>query len=202
MAFNPQMFTSGLGGLFGGLFGHSGRPYDEAQRQYQEWGDKGAGVQQPYQNAGTGALSDYQTWLQGQKDPAKFINDQMKNYNESQYAHNLQQQSVNAGQNAASAAGLMGSTPLMQQLQQNAGNITSADQNQWLQNVLGVNTQYGQGQQNLINGGQNAANSLTNLYNNMGQRMGEAAYGKQAGKQQDFWNTLGGIGSTIGSFFL
>ena len=94
----------------------------------------------------------------------------------------------------------MGSTPLMQQLQQNAGNIASQDQNQWLQNVLGINTQYGQGQQNLMTGGQNAANSLTNMYNQMGQNMGQAAYGKEAGKKQDFWNTIGGGLGMIGSF--
>lgn len=200
MAFDPQMFGGGLGGFLGGLFGDSGKPYDDAMKQYQEWAQKAQGTQQPFLDAGTGAIGDYQKWLEGQKDPSKFINDQMKNYQTSDYAQNLQQQSMNAGQNAASASGLMGSTPLMQQMQSNAGQIASADQNQWLQNVLGINTQYGQGQQNLMTGGQNAANSLTNMYNQMGQNMGQAAYGKTAGKQQDFWNTIGGGLGMIGSF--
>ena len=80
-------------------------------------------------------MHDYQDWLQTQKDPSKFINDQMANYQESPYAHYLQQQSMRAGQNAASASGLSGSTPLMQQMQQNSGQIASGDMNQWLQNV-------------------------------------------------------------------
>jgi len=201
MAFDSSMFTSGLGSLIGGLFGDSGKPYDKAMEQYQKYMQMGQGTQQPFLNAGTGAIGDYQKWLQGQQDPSKFINDQMGQYQESPYAKYLQQQSMNAGQNAASASGLMGSTPLMQQLQQNAGSISSADQNQWLQNVLGINSQYGQGQQNLMTGGQNAANSLTNMYNQMGQRMGEAEYGKEAGKQGDFWNSLAGGLGTIGSFF-
>lgn len=202
MDFDPQQFLGGLGGLFGGMFGNSDKPYDAAMQQFQQWANKGQQTQQPYLDAGTGAIGDYQKWLQSQQDPSKFINDQMKNYQTSDYAKNLQQQSMNAGQNAASASGLMGSTPLMQQLQNNAGQITSADQNQWLQNVLGINTQYGQGQNNLMTGGQNAANSLTNMYNQMGQNMGEAAYGQQAGKNQDRNNMFGGIGSLIGSFFL
>jgi hypothetical protein len=200
MAFDSGMFGSGLGGLLGGLFGNSDKPYDKAMEQYQQWANKSQGTQQPFLDAGTGAIGNYQDWLEKQKDPTKFINDTMGQYSESPYAQYLQKQSLRAGQNAASAGGLSGSTPLMQQLQQNAGNISSQDQNQWLQNVLGINTQYGQGQNNLMQGGQNAANSLTNMYNQMGQQMGEAAYGKEAGKKNDFWNTIGGGLGIIGSF--
>lgn len=200
MAFNSSMFGSGLGGMLGGLFGNSGSSYDKAMQQYQDYANRAQQTQQPYQDAGTGAIADYQKWLQGQQDPTKFINETMGQYQQSPYAQYLQQQAMRAGQNAASASGLMGSTPMMEQLQQNAGNIASQDQNQWLQNVLGINTQYGQGQQNLMSGGQNAANALTNLYNQMGQQMGEAAYGKNAGKKNDFWNTIGGGLGILGSF--
>jgi len=183
MAFNP-FHIFGLG---------SDKPYQDAMNQYQDWANKSEGAQQPWYNAGKGAIGDYQNWLNSQKNPSEFINNLMGNYQESPYAHYQQQQAMRAGQNAASASGLTGSTPLMQQLQQNAQNISSQDMNQWLQNVLGINTQYGQGQQNLMTGGQNAANALTNMYNTMGQRMGEAAYGKEAGRQQDVWNMIGNI---------
>lgn len=201
MAFSPQTFGNGLGSILGGLFGNSSKPYDSAMQQYQDYTNRGVQTQQPYQNAGVNALGQYQDWLNGQKDPSKFINDLMGNYNESDYAHNLQQSSMNAAQNAASASGLSGSTPLMQQIQQDAGKISSADQNQWLQNVLGINKQYGEGQNNLVNGGRDSANHLTDLYNQTGGRMGEQTYNREASKQNNFWNTLGGIGSVIGSFF-
>lgn len=200
MAFNSQMFTSGLGGLLGGLFGHSGSPYDAAMNQYQQWGSQAANTQQPYLQAGQGAIGNYQNWLQGQQNPSQFINNLMGQYQQSPYNTYLQQQARNAGINAGSASGLTGSSALMQQMQQNASNIAQQGMDNWLQNVLGINSQYGQGQQNLMQGGQNAANSLMNMYSQMGQQMGDAAYGKEGGKNQDFWNTLGGIGSLIGSF--
>lgn len=198
--FDQQMFGSGLGGIFGGLFGNSSKPYDSEMQQYQKWMQQAQQAQQPYADVGKGAIGDYQKWLQSQQDPSKFINEQMKNYQESPYTNYLQQQAQNAGNNAASASGLMGSTPFMQQQQQNAGNIAQQGMNDWLQNVLGINAQYGQGQQNLMTSGQNAANKFTDIYNQMGQNMGQASYNKEASKQNNLWNTLGGVGSLIGSF--
>lgn len=200
MPFDKGMFGSGAGGFLGGLFGDSGKPYDDAMQQYQQYMHMGEGVQKPYLNAGNAAIPEYQKWLEGQKDPSKFVNSLMGNYQESPYAHMLQQQAMNAGNNSASASGMMGSSPLMQQQMQNAGQIASGDMNSWLQNVLGINTQFGQGQHNLMQGGQQAANSLTDMYNQMGTKMGEAAYGKESGKQNDFWNTIGGGLSMLGSF--
>jgi hypothetical protein len=201
MAFDPQMFGSGVGGMFGGLFGNSGKPYDKAMQQYQNWFQPAAANQSPYQNAGLGGINNFQEWLSSQKDPAQFINSLMGQYQESPYNQFLKNQSMLAGQNAGSADGTLGSTPMMQQMQQNAANISQGGLNDWLKNVLGINQQYGAGQKSLIDTGQNSANSLSNLYNQMGNRMGEAAYGKEAGKNQDFWNTVGGIGSIFGSLF-
>lgn len=188
-----SQFGSGLAGVLGGLFGNSAGPYHE----YSDWLGKAQEKQNPFYNAGTGALTNYQDWLTGMKDPSSFINRLMNQYQESPWARYQQQQAIRAGQNAGSASGLMGSTALAQQLQQNASNISSQDMQQWLQNVLGINTAYGQGQQNLITGGQNAANALTNI---LGQR-GEAAYGARAGQDQDFWNLIGG-GAQLAAMFL
>lgn len=185
----------GMGGLaqfLGGLFGNSGSPYGDAMDQYQKWANMAQGVQNPFLQAGTGAIGNYQNWLSGMQDPSKFMNNLMGQYQESPYAKYMQQQAIRSGQNAASASGMAGSTPFAQQLQQNASNISSQDMNNWLQNVLGVNSQYGQGEQNLMGLGANAANQLTNMYGNMGQQMGQAAYGQQAGNNQDMWNMIGG----------
>jgi len=200
MAFDSSMFGSGLGGLLGGMFGNSGKPYDKAMQEYQKYMQMGQGVQQPYLDAGKEGLGNYQEWLKGQKDPGQFINNLMGQYQQSPYNSYLQGQAQNAGINAGSANGTMGSSALMQQMQQNAGNISQQGMDSWLQNALGINTQYGQGQNNLMQGGQNSANKLMDMFNQMGGKMGDAAYGKEAGKQNDWWNMLGGVGGIIGSF--
>lgn len=191
---------SGIGGLFGGLFGDSDKPYRDAMEQYNLYNQQAMESQKPYAAAGKEAIGKYNNWLDTQQDPSKFINNLQSNYQQSPYNDYLQQQSQFVGQNAASASGLMGSSPFMQQQQQNSANIAQQGMDDWLKNVLGINTQYGQGQNNLMQGGQNSANQLSNLNNKMGQRMGEAAYGESAGKNQDFWNTIGGGLGIIGSF--
>jgi hypothetical protein len=184
---------SGLAGFLGGLFGHSDRPYKSAIDQYQKYGDKAANVQNPFLQAGQGAIPQFQQWLQGMQDPSGFINHLMGQYQESPFAKYQQQQGMRSGTNAASAGGLIGSTPFAQQMQQNAQNISSMDMNQWLQNVIGINSQYGAGQQNLMSGGQNSANELSNLYGNMGVGMGNLSYGQQMAKNQDRSNMFGGL---------
>jgi hypothetical protein len=179
--------------FFGGLFGNSEAPYEDAMKQYQEWAAKGEGAQNPFLDFGKQGLPKFQQWLSGMQDPTKFINNLMGGYQESPYAKYQQEQGMRTAQNVGSASGLTGSTPLMQFAQQNAQNISSKDMNQWLQNVLGVNTQYGQGLENQIGVGQNAANALTNMYGDMGRQMGEAAYGREAGKNQDRANMWGGL---------
>ncbi len=192
---------SGLAGILGGLFGDSGAPYQAAMDQYQQYGNRAQGAQNPFLQAGTGAIGNYQNWLQNQQNPSQFLNNLMGQYQESPWAKYQQQQALRTANNMGSATGLTGSTPLQLQAQQNASNISSQDMNNWLQNVLGINTQYGQGQQNLIGGGQGAANALTSLYSDMGKNLGEAAYGQEAGKQNDMWNLIGG-GLQLGSMFL
>lgn len=185
-------FFDGLGRFAGGIFGGSDKPYQDAMDEYRKWAERGAGAQTPFWEAGKNAIPGYNKWLEGMSDPSGFINNLLGKYQESPYAKYLQQQSVRAGQNAASAGGLLGSTPFAQQLQQNATNISNQDLQSWLGNVLGINTQYGQGLSNEIGWGQGAANQLTNMYNDVGGRMGEGAFGRRAGRNQDFWNAFGG----------
>lgn len=199
--FNPFMAFSGLGGLLGGMFGDQGSPYGAAMGPYQQYNQQAANGQNPFLQAGQGAVGNYQNWLQGMQNPSQFINGLMGQYQQSPWAKYQQQAATRGANNLGSASGLTGSTPLQLQAQQNAGNISSQDQQNWLQNVLGINNQYGMGQQNLMNSGQNAANALTGLYGNEAQGMGNLAYGQQQGNNQDFMNELGGGLQLAGSFF-
>jgi hypothetical protein len=198
-SFSPQAL-SGLGSLASGLFMDSGAPYDAYSDQLSKYLQEAKGVQNPFYNAGTGAIPKFQSWLDRMQNPDEFINNLMSKYNESPAAKYRKQQAMRAGINFGSANGLSGSTPLLQQMQQNAANISSEDMNSWLQNVLGINTQYGQGYNSLIGTGANSANALTSLLADYGKSFGEAAYGKEAGGQQDTGNIIGGILSLAGAF--
>jgi hypothetical protein len=203
MPFDRDMFSGGLGQFFGGLFGHSDRPYKNAMDEYNKWMQKGEGAWNPFLQAGQGAIGDYQNWLKGMQNPGDFVNNLMGQYQESPYTHYLQQQSQRAGTNMGSASGLSGSSALAQQMQQNAGNIAQQGLDSWLKDALGINQMYGQGQGNLMQGGQNAANALGGMYQNAGNFMGAGAYNQQAGRQNDFGNMMnGGFGILGGLGFL
>lgn len=194
-------FTGGLGSLLGGMFGNSGAPYGAAMDQYTKYLNQAKQTQNPFYQAGTAAIPQYQGWLDTMKNPSGFINTLMNQYQESPWAKYQQQQAVRAAQNLGSASGLTGSTALQQQAQQNAANISSADMQNWLQNVLGINTQFGAGTGNLVGAGQASANALTNLLGEYGKMFGEQAYNKEAAENNDFWNMIGG-GVSLASMLL
>jgi len=183
---------SGLASFFGGLFGDSGSPYADAMKQFQRYYKQSQGMQNPFYQAGISGMGNFQDWLGKMKDPSSFINNLMGQYQQSPANKFLQDQAMRAGTNAASAGGLIGSTPFSQQMQQTSANIGQQGMNDWLQNVLGINNQYGAGQGTLMQGGQHAADMMSSLAQMMGNNMGAGAYGQRAGQNQDFWNMLSG----------
>jgi len=186
-------FKNPLGMIAGGLFGNSGAPYGAAEKELNDFYNRGRDVQNPFMEYGKNAMPKMNEWLDSQKDPSGFINKLMGQYSESPWAKYQQDQSARRFGNAGSASGLTGSTPLGQFEQQSMHDISSEDQQKWLQNVLGINTQYGAGLQNQVGVGQNAANSLTDLNKEFGKDIAEMQYGKKAGENQDRMSIIGGL---------
>lgn len=190
-----------VGSITGGLFGND--PYKKAEKQYKKYTNKAAEYQNPFFNAGKGAIPDYQNYLNDMKDPSEFINKLMGNYEESPHSKYLQDQNIRSATNAASASGLSGSTPMTQFIQENSNDIASGDINQWLQNVLGINNKYGSGLENLLGMGENSANQLSGLYGNLGNKMGDSAAGSGNYKNKQISDILSGIfglGSNLSPF--
>lgn len=191
----------GIGSILSGLFGNSGKPYKDYSKELQRYYEQAQGYQNPFWQAGSGAIPQFQQWLQSQQDPSGFINKLMGQYQESPFAKFQQQQGIRAGQNAGSASGLTGSTPLTQFMQENAQNISSQDMQNWLGNVLGINTQYGAGLGGMMGMGQNAANSLSALAGGFGGNLAESRMRRSAMEQRDRNNLWGGLFNTGISMF-
>jgi hypothetical protein len=191
---------SWIGDLFAGIFGNSGSPYSAAGNAYNKYAQMGANAIDPYNQMGQSAMTNYANWAKGMSNPAAFENSLMSQYQESPQAKFMQQQALRSAQNAGSAAGTVGSTPYALQNEQNAANISQQDMGNWLNNALGINTQYGAAQNNMMNTGEQGANSLLNLYGNEADAQANAAYGQQAGKNQDSGNFISGLLGAAGSF--
>lgn len=191
-----------LGGAIPGFaqyfFGRSDTPYKRAEDAYNPHYRQSREAQNPFYEAGQRGMQDFQNWLAQMKDPSAFINKLMGNYQESPWAHIQQQNARRAGINAASASGLIGSTPYLQQAQQNAHNISQEDMMNWLKNVLGINTEYGQGQHDLYTGGQHAADEISNIERDAGDWYAQNAYNKSQAQQSDKNALWGGISKLIG----
>ena len=189
--------AQGLPDIFYGLFGNAGKPYEAAENVLNRNLPEAKGYQNPFYNMGVGAIPQFQDWLGRMKNPSDFINNLMGGYQESPFAKYQQNQAVRAATNAGSASGLTGSTPMAQFMQQNARDISSQDMNQWLQNVLGINTQYGAGLGAQVGGGQNAANQLTQLLSDFMTNKAGLRYGEEAAEQ----GQRGSLFSGLGKFF-
>lgn len=165
--------------------------FEQAGQQFKQYADLSREYQKPFYEAGKNAIPQYQNYLNKMSDPSKFINDLMKGYSTSPQEQYTQDQAMRASTNMASATGLTGSTPFQLQAQENAGNIANEYQEQWLKDLLGINSQYGSGLSNLMSQGQGSANSISSILNSLGTNMGEMAYSGGMAKQQQMSQLLG-----------
>lgn len=185
--------AGGLASLFSGLFGGGGDPYRKAEKEYGYWSDIASNKLNPFYNQGIESMGDLSQWIKGMKDPSEFINKLMGGYQESPYAHLQQDQATRSARNLGSASGLTGSTPLTQFAQQNARDISSEDMGKWLERVLGINTQYGQGLAGLTGQGFNAAQGQANIFGQRAQDLAGLEYGKERENNMDFNRIIGGL---------
>lgn len=191
----------GFGGLASNLFGDPGEAYRQGQQAYAPWIKQASDVYNPFYQGGVSAGGKYAAGLDKMSDPSKYLNDLMGNYRESDYAKYLQDQVGKAGINAASASGLVGSTPYLQQAQQNAAGIASKDMQQWLANALGINRDYLTGQSDIYGKGLQAAGGMSNVFTQRAQDEAKMAYGREAADQSRQGGLLGSLGNIIGGLF-
>lgn len=192
---------SGVGNMLDS-FMHPEKGYQEAQKPVRKSWEQAQDFQAPYANAGRDQIPT----LRGAEDqllhPEQLQNQWAAQYEASPYAQQLLKENQSQGLDAASYMGLNGSSAALGNIQQGAGKITSADRQQFLNDLmekfikgLGIGQDiFGKGAATAGNLGQqsigvgetlgnlrgNEVNAPGNQFNNL-LRTAAQAYGSYAG---------------------
>jgi len=158
-------------------------PINEAFRQTEAYG-------KPYWQQGieqTGRLNEAENAL---LNPAELESKWAGGYETSPYARQMLEANKNAGLEAASSMGLMGSSAALNNIQTGAGNIMAQDRQQYLNDLMQkYMTGIGLGQ-NMYGTGAGMGQFLGNAATNRGQNLAQLEYGEQAAPGQLFGNLL------------
>lgn len=182
-------------------FLNPGRPYQAAEDQMRQYYEQAQGRYQPYIQQGQEAYGGLSAAMDALLNPAKLQAQWAESYETSPQAQQAMAQAREQGLGAASAMGLMGSSAALKGIEGQAGQIASADRQQYLNDLMqkymaatgiGQNI-YGTGASMAGQAGQNAMN--------MGNIMG----GLEAARQQagsGFLGNLLGTGANLGLNYL
>ena len=175
------------------------QPYEEAEKANNQGWNEAQGYGRPYWQNGlnqTGALNEAEGNL---LHPDQLQNNWAKGYETSPYAKQLLDQNMGAGQDAASAMGLQGSSAGVANIQQGAGNIVAQDRQQYMKDLMekymaGIGIGQNQYNTGAAMGGTLASGALQH-----GQDAASLAYGKSAAPGQMFNRLLStGVGMMSG----
>jgi hypothetical protein len=155
----------------------------------------------PYGQIGMTGMQDYTSRLNQMKDPTGFMNNIMSQYQSSPWATFQTKNMMDTLNNNAAASGSLDSGALQKRLMQYGQGITSQDQQNYLQNALGINNQYLSGEQGLGQMGANTALQQGNWDIGQGKdiagllgNLGQAQFGEKSTEGQA-WQQLLGLGA-------
>jgi hypothetical protein len=140
------------------------------------------GYQQPYYDAGKRGLGNMEQALAPMADPNAFLNSIFDNYTRSTMANKRLQEGTDEINNQAAAMGLLGSGTQRKNLVDYTQDVIGTDQQQFLQNIMGILGGYVGGQNTLANYGANSGNILSQLEQGFGQSIGQARGQEELGK--------------------
>lgn len=174
---------------------HPGRAYDKAKETSQNYYNQAQNQLNPYAQGGVAANDKLNQFLESLSNPGKLQEEWSKGYEESPYAKQLEQGSIDRGLNAAGSMGLMGSSAALNNIQEEGSDIMNKDRQSYMNDIMnkylagmGIATNQfntgagaaGQQSQNAMNQGQNEAgldfgqanagpNMLMQLLSSLGQ---------------------------------
>jgi hypothetical protein len=152
--------------------------YEAAENAAKQGWQEAQGFQKPYLEKGLEQYPLLQKYIQQLSNPQQMQNEWAQGYQSSPYAQRMLEMNKGQGLDAASAMGLMGSSGALQNIQQGAGDITSKDRQQYLNDLMqkymsGIGLSSG-----IYNTGAGTAGNLGNQAMLHGQNMAGLEYGK------------------------
>jgi hypothetical protein len=123
--------------------------YNQAMAANQGAFNRSTGYMQPFLNAGQSGLTNYQNALSAMANPQQYYQQLMSGYSISPQAQFQQQQAMTAANQAAAASGMLGSGQEQKAMADYTQQLVNRDQQQWLENMLGINNKYLSGEADL-----------------------------------------------------
>jgi hypothetical protein len=199
---NPWMMGgAGLASLLGGIFNKSGADnlgsnIRQGMGDITNYANQGLAFLDPYNQAGQAALGQYSQALNGMSNPVDYVNNIMGQYKQSPQSQFNTQEMLRAANNASAASGQLGSPAEQMAISRYQNQIDSTDQQQFLNNALGVNSQYMGGLQGLAGMGYGAAGQMNQNRLGLGDEMAQMY--QNLGMANMYGNQS--MGSGIGGF--
>lgn len=189
-------FFGDMGNFVGGLFGGGNNAADAASHYYNQIPDILKQYLGPYANRDNAIYPE----LQGQynqllHDPTGILNKFSQGYQQSPGYQFQLNQSLNAGNRASAAKGMLGSPMQQQQAQQTAGQLANQDFNQYLAHALGLYGQGLAGEQGIYNTGAGISSNLGENLANALMSQGNLAYSNATNQNQMNQQLLGMLAS-------
>lgn len=180
----------------------SQNPANAAQPYLQQIPGVGHQYYDPYIQQGQQAGQTLQSEYGKQLDPATFMNHLMEQYKPSEAYQGRQDDLMKQMAAVAGQGGYAGTPMAQRQYGEQANRIMSEDQQQYLQNALGIYGQGIEGTQDFYNKGYGASGSMADLLGSNLNQQGSAAFqgqGQQNQQRQDLMKALaqmlgGGMG--------
>lgn len=163
-----------------------GNPADKAMPYLNQAEDLASNAYNPYIQRGEQAYGNLQPQYESMsQDPTAYLNDLMSNYRPSTGYQFAEKEMSRALANDAAAAGFSGSDYHQKQRGELIRGLLGQDMQNFLRNVLGIQSTGMQGQQGIADTGFNAASQRTDALGNVyGAKAGLGFQGQQQKNQQ------------------
>lgn len=198
-----QDFTPAYTGRMIHSFINPEEPWQQAQQQAQRGWGEAKGYEMPFMQQGEEQYGPLNQARQELMNPADLFNKWSSNYETSPYAKRELEQNQQAGLEAASSMGLMGSSGALSNIQQGAGDIMQKDRQKYLDDLM---EKYMKGiglGSSLYGTGANMGGLLGQQAQQQGVNMGQLKYGeaRAPGQLLEFIGRIlaAGKGAGIGS---